>query len=66
LFRAPAIPFCGGVTSAKHVDVRSGSKMGRELRRLERFGPTYASPIVHERGGSCEIVIAGNTELAGS
>ena len=45
--------------------VQLDKESGRELRRLERFGPTYCSPIVHERGGSCEIVIAGNTELAG-
>jgi outer membrane protein assembly factor BamB len=38
---------------------------GRVLRRVERFGPSYCSPVVHERKGSCEIVIAGNTELAG-
>jgi outer membrane protein assembly factor BamB len=38
---------------------------GRVLRRVERSGPSYCSPVVHERGGSCEIVIAGNTELAG-
>jgi outer membrane protein assembly factor BamB len=40
-------------------------KSGRVLRRIERFGPSYCSPVVHERGASCEIVIAGNTELAG-
>jgi len=38
---------------------------GRVLRRVERFGPSYCTPVVHERQGSCEIVIAGNTELAG-
>jgi outer membrane protein assembly factor BamB len=38
---------------------------GRVLRRLERSGPSYCSPVVHERRGSCEIVIAGNTELVG-
>jgi outer membrane protein assembly factor BamB len=38
---------------------------GRVLRRVERFGPSYCSPVVHERGRSCEIVIAANTELAG-
>src|SRR5262245_32715499 len=40
-------------------------KTGRVVRRVERFGPTYCSPVVHERGRSCEVVIAGNTELAG-
>ena len=45
--------------------VQLDKRSGRVLRRLDRFGPTYSSPIVHERGGSCEIVIAGNTELAG-
>jgi len=40
-------------------------RSGRVLRRVERSGPSYCSPIVHERGKSCEVVIAGNTELAG-
>jgi outer membrane protein assembly factor BamB len=38
---------------------------GRVRHRIERFGPTYCSPVVHERRGVCELVIAGNTELAG-
>jgi outer membrane protein assembly factor BamB len=38
---------------------------GRVRRRIERSGPSYCTPIVHERSGSCELVIAGNTELAG-
>ncbi len=25
---------------------------GRVLRRVERFGPSYCSPVVHERGGA--------------
>jgi outer membrane protein assembly factor BamB len=38
---------------------------GRVLRRVERSGPSYCSPVVHGRGSSCEVVIAGNTELVG-
>src|SRR4029453_10070183 len=45
--------------------VQLDKESGRVLRRLDRFGPSYCSPVVHEHGGSCEVVIAGNTELAG-
>jgi outer membrane protein assembly factor BamB len=65
-------PVLAGDTLVQVCDQDAGSflvqldkESGRELRRLDRFGPSYCSPIVHERGGSCEIVIAGNTELAG-
>jgi outer membrane protein assembly factor BamB len=38
---------------------------GRVLRRIERVGPSYCSPVVHQTGDSCEVVIAANTELVG-
>jgi outer membrane protein assembly factor BamB len=38
---------------------------GNVLRRVARHGPSYSSPVVRERGGDCEIVVAGNAELAG-
>jgi outer membrane protein assembly factor BamB len=57
------IQVCDQDSGSFLVQLDKGS--GRVLRRLDRFGPSYSSPIVHERGGSCEIVIAGNTELAG-
>jgi outer membrane protein assembly factor BamB len=65
-------PVLAGDTLIQVCDQDAGSFLlqldkvsGRELRRLDRFGPTYCSPIVHARGGGCEVVIAGNTELAG-
>jgi outer membrane protein assembly factor BamB len=65
-------PVLAGDTLIQVCDQDAGSFLvvvdkasGRILRRVERFGPSYCSPVVHERGGSCEVVIAANTELAG-
>src|SRR5215470_11485991 len=65
-------PVLAGDTLVQVCDQDAGSflvvldkRSGRVLRRVERSGPSYCTPIVHERGGSCELVIAGNTELAG-
>jgi outer membrane protein assembly factor BamB len=65
-------PVLAGDTLVQVCDQDAGSflvvldkRSGRVLRRVERSGPSYCTPIVHERGGACELVIAGNTELAG-
>src|SRR5262245_47832339 len=65
-------PVIAGDTLIQVCDQDSGSfliqldkESGRVLRRLDRFGPSYSSPVVHERGASCEIVIAGTSELVG-
>jgi outer membrane protein assembly factor BamB len=65
-------PVLAGDTLVQVCDQDAGSFLvmvdkatGRVLRRGARHGPSYSSPVVRERGGDCEIVVAGNAELAG-
>ena len=65
-------PVLAGDVLIQLCDQNSGSflvlvdkRTGRVLRRVDRHGPSFSSPVVHERGPNCEIVLAGNGELAG-
>lgn len=40
-------------------------RTGRTVRTVERFGPSYSTPVVYQRGETCEIVVSGTGELVG-
>jgi outer membrane protein assembly factor BamB len=40
-------------------------RSGAIVRRVERFSSSFSTPVVYQRGESCEIVVPGSGELAG-
>jgi len=69
---ASTSPVLAGDTLVQVCDQDAGSFLvlvdkntGAVRHRVERYGPSYSSPVVHATDRGCEVVVPGNGELAG-
>lgn len=69
---ASTSPVLAGDTLVQVCDQDTGSflalvdkRTGALRRRVDRRGPSYSSPVVHDGARGCEVIVAGNGELAG-
>jgi outer membrane protein assembly factor BamB len=68
---ASSSPILAGETLVQACDQDAGSFLafvdtasGALRRRVERYGPSYSSPVVHQGAQGCEVIVAGTGELA--